>query len=204
MREQLKVPVKIKENSITIGQIIDNLIIETDKFPVLLSDHLNADPTTQCIEEYAAQLIVDRFPIARVHRFIRVVCKWGNDNRIGYKVTKNNDPQQLHAALIATNSALARGNPREAISEITKLKGLGISFGSKHLKFLDPCRSVVLDSIIRKHLHYENSIDGYLMFLNDCSLIASHLNARGIVATARRQKWRPSDVEMAIFMKVSS
>jgi hypothetical protein len=83
------------------------------------------------------------------------------------------------------------------------VKGLGISFASKHLKFLAPDGAVVLDSIIEEQLGYAKNLAGYATFLTDCHDILNACNQFGIRYTGwGAQGWRVSDVEMAIFQKI--
>ncbi len=177
-------------------------ILSTNRFSHFLGRHLMLDPTTPSIEQFGARLVADDFPLNRMEIFVRIVCKWGNDNRIAFRVLQQNSINEIRRTMKQAYSSLENNDPHTAIERIRELPGRGISFGSKHLKFLDPSRSVVLDSIIRSQLGYRDTANGYVAFLHDCLSIRDFLNSLGVAATERRKKWRVSDVEMAIFMKV--
>ncbi len=185
-----------------IGVQARRVSIWVSDFPELLARHCLEDPTTHCIERFGKQYIADEYPLRQTEYFVRAVCKWDNDNRIGFKVLRDNDLGSIRNHFRNAQWAMLERKPLGAIKEITKIKGLGISFGSKHLKFLNPSRAVVLDSIIRDKIGYSNTSKGFCSFLNDCFVIRDHLNFYRIAASATRKRWRVSDVEMAIFISV--
>jgi hypothetical protein len=76
---------------------------------------------------------------------------------------------------------------------------LGVSFGSKHLRFLAPDRAVVLDSTISERLGYKMDAGGYREFLGDCLSVRDILNEKKIDAAEAGRRWRACDVEMAIY-----
>jgi hypothetical protein len=83
------------------------------------------------------------------------------------------------------------------------VNSLGISFASKHLKFLAPDDAVVLDSIIAEQLGYATNLAGYGTFLTDCHDVLNACNQFEIRYTGwGAQGWRVSDIEMAIFQKI--
>ncbi|WP_175607362.1 hypothetical protein [Deinococcus marmoris] len=91
-----------------------------------------------------------------------------------------------------------------AIKEVVDIPGLGISFGSKHLRFLYPEFCPVLDVNTVK-LGYEQTPQGYQKFAQDCRLIANTLTERGTPNPfpERPKKWFVSDIDMALFARLS-
>lgn len=171
-------------------------------FPLFLAKHAQSDPITRCIEEYAAQYVADGFPKDRTKALVSAVCRWGgNQRQIASRVLKNK-PRSMRLRFSVAHQALLNGDPRAAIDTVTEVKNLGLSYGSKHLKFLCPTHAVVLDGVIRKKLGYPETPNGFLAFLADCGEIRDDLNANHVPTGAAELIWRVSDVEMAIFAKV--
>ena len=85
----------------------------------------------------------------------------------------------------------------EGIEWIRELKGLGQSFASKQLRFLMPDRAVILDSVIRKRLGYNETLPGYSKFLADCLTLRDQAHkseeVRGL---------RVCDIEAALYTKI--
>lgn len=181
---------------------IVRLNIPLSEFPTLLKEHLKSDVSTPAIEKIARKLVKDDFPEHGVVDFVKRVCIWGNYAGVYGKVLKHNTIRKIKTQLIEAHAALRADDPKTAIEAVTLIKGLAVSFGSKHLKFLNPDKAGVLDSIISERLGYKRTADGYVEFLSDCNAIRDILNQAGISASATRQQWRVSDVEMAIFKKV--
>lgn len=76
-------------------------------------------------------------------------------------------------------------------------KGLGVSFGCKHLRMLDPDRFAVLDSILNNELGYALNPKGYALFMRHFRLFHQQLPTR---------KWPHSlaRTEAGMFMLVRS
>ena len=183
---------------------IVRLSIALDQFPAHLSRHCISDPTTPEIERLGAKYVTETFPLKQTEGFVKAVCKWGNYAGVSGNVLKHNTLTSIQSCFRNAYSAQLKNDPREAIKLVTSLKGFAVSFGSKHLKFLDPERAVVLDSIISERLGYLRTPDGYAEFLGDCMSIRDALNTEGIAASKKQRLWRVSDVEMAIFSKLRS
>ncbi len=80
-----------------------------------------------------------------------------------------------------------------------------MSFASKHLKFLDPDRAIVLESIISTKLGYPLTLVGYGEFLADCRALLDAVYAAGVPFPFPAEgTWRISDIEMAIFKQLGS
>jgi hypothetical protein len=182
---------------------IIRLSVPLREFPALLAQHRVSDPTTPEVEALGAAYVAQGFRERDTPEFVRAVCKWGHYAGVGGKVLKRNPIKNIRARMRNAHVALQKDDPLTAITEVTQLKGLGVSFGSKHLKFLLPDRAVVLDSIISERLGYRRTPKDYVDFLRDCAAIRDILSSQGIVASADQPAWRVSDVEMAIFKSLN-
>ncbi|MFT8246467.1 hypothetical protein [Roseomonas sp. BN140053] len=91
----------------------------------------------------------------------------------------------------------------EGLRRIIALKSLGVSFGSKHAKFLAPDKAVVLDSIISTRFGYPLTLGGYGEFLGDCHALLDAVLAAGVPYPFPAEGiWRVSDIEMCLFQRV--
>ena len=99
---------------------------------------------------------------------------------------------------------LDKPNPTAALKKMDEVKGLDVSFASKHLRLLFPEYCPVLDSILSFRLGYAPTADGYGAFARRCTEIAGELNRAQIASTfPGRTDWRPSDVEAALFARIN-
>lgn len=79
-----------------------------------------------------------------------------------------------------------------AISPGVEIKGLGVSFASKHLRHLDPTRFAVLDDVISQGLGYALNPAGYNLFISDLRrLQQSHF-----------PEFRIADIEAGLFVLI--
>jgi len=198
--------VKLSKGSVRIsGNSHDWKTIQLGEFQECLNEHLDADPLTRFIEGVAKSYVRRKFPQDETHFLTRIICAWGGlRGRNGMLIYEGNAPDnfgKLTRALRAARSESIRGNYKAAMTALSDIKGTGISFRSKFLKFLCPDHAVVLDSKISKELRYSRSAAGYESFVRDCASIRDHLNNSNISRDGNAP-WRVSDVEMAIFIKV--
>lgn len=189
-------PVLIQNGEISILKPLGPLA----QFPGYLKASLDKAPATHEIETQATELVAENFPENKTANFVKSVCRWGNYNGVAGKVLKHNRTTEIGAHFKAGHAESVAGDPARALEHVIKIRGLSVSFGSKHLKFLHPDGAVVLDSIIRIRLGYEESIYGYAAFLGDCFEIRDILNTAGICRIDESTpSWRVSDVEMAVY-----
>jgi hypothetical protein len=177
--------------------------IGLDELNDLLTGFMKKEPRTQVVEQQAQQLVKGEFRSAELHNFIRAVCGWGGYSGIAGRAIKNNDGEKLSAAFRSAHSHANAQDDLSAINSLLELSGFGVSFASKHLKFLAPENAVVLDSIISKRLGYEPTPEGYQAFLNDCRRILERAIACKLPYHGWGREWRVSDIEMAIFEKLA-
>jgi len=149
-----------------------------------------------------------------IESFIKAVCKWAGStgNRVRGQVLKPGKTAietAMRDAMIENSLRDAifqlgsnQPNPVGALEKMLKVRGLDVSFASKHLRLLFPEYCPTLDSVLSLRLGYKASPRGYGSFVRKCNEIADELNAAKIeIASIFRGQadWRPSDVEAAIF-----
>lgn len=179
------------------------LWIDLSDFPKSLKKGLDAAPLTKGTEELARELVVSNFATGNSVEFVRRVCRWGGDSRRGGKVIAYNSEDQIASCLRMSYEACLAKDRLAAINHVMALKGLSVSFGSKHLKFLDPEQHVVLDSIISEALGFSRTPAGYLAFSDHCRAILDVLKNEDVSYSGFGPNgWRLADVEMAIYNKI--
>jgi hypothetical protein len=180
------------------------LWLSSAEFPDLLRWHYEEGYDPRQIERQALNLADSDSPIEQTAEFVRAVCAWGNYRGVAGRVLKNNKADVIASAFRSALALLKQDMVAEALCHVTDLRGLGISFGSKHLKFLDPARAVVLDSIISGRLGYPLTIDGYIEFLADCHALLEKVTAANVEYPFSHHQpgWRVSEMEMVIFAKL--
>lgn len=176
-------------------------------FPGCLTLGIGTNGRLANTEMLARALIANDFEPALSIEFVKAVCLWGDDPRRAGKVIIRNSADTISNALRQAHISSSKGQIAEALRAITSLEGLAVSFGSKHLKFLDPNRHVVLDSILSERLGYTRDLEGtgYLRWLEACHEYLEIVRSAGVAYPGIGQNgWRVSDIEMAIFVKVRS
>jgi len=104
---------------------------------------------------------------------------------------------------------------KKAISSALRLPGLGLTYASKLLRFMQPEMYGALDSKIRKALNskerlariydgnHESMVSGYVEFVGLLQEIKKNLKTKGIKKPAcglsEDGTWRASEIEMALF-----
>jgi len=177
-------------------------------FPVLLAAHLKQYPGTPEVERLGLALREsDPMKWDDLETFIKKVCEWAGQTgpRVLGQVLKGSKTEiesNVRDAIAQLRSA--KPDPAAAVGKMNEVKGLGISFASKHLRLLFPEYCPVLDSILSCRLDYALTADGYGAFARRCTEIAGELNRAQIASTfPGRTDWRPSDVEAALFAWVN-
>ncbi|XLZ69424.1 hypothetical protein ABT364_23270 [Massilia sp. SR12] len=150
---------------------------------------------------------------------IREMIQWGgSQNGTLQKFEEGVGEVNLQQIMLEIISNLH--NPDRAITTALSLPGMGLTYASKLLRFLDPERYGALDSRIRNALQekapgtlpriYDSSqasmVGGYMAFLDHLQTIIDQLEKGtilrppcGLPAGQRSSQWRAADVEMALF-----
>ncbi len=177
--------------------------LSVQDFPDLLQRHRARYPTTPAVENLGVTLIANAFEADASTEFVKEVCRWGGYAGIGGRVLNQNNIHEIQAAFREATALCESDQIAEALSRINVLNSLGLSFASKHLRFLCPKKAVVLDSIISGELGYQGDVQGYSDLIADCQQMASRLN-RAEVKNGPRDGglWWPCDVEMSVYAKL--
>lgn len=180
---------------------IVKVVVPLDAWAGLLTRHRVDNKETLTIENLARDLIAGDFPPGSVTAFVKAVCYWGGYSGIGGRILKNPE-QVLAAALRDAHGYLALQDPPKALHRLRQVKDFGVSFGSKHLRFLAPDQAVVLDSVIATRLGYSMDAEGYAAFLQDCRVMLAIVRARIPFPLDEPRSWRISDVEAALYQRL--
>ncbi|XKF16777.1 hypothetical protein LL947_06565 [Halomonas sp. BLK-85] len=126
-------------------------------------------------------------------QFSRGVCEWGRGQRVWGNLQRHHGAeslaQVLRSWLVFANSPC---KDEDAIAKGAQIKGLGVSFASKHLRMLDPERYAVLDDVLQQGLGIALNPRGYRLFLSALRAMAKEIN----------QPMRIANLEAALFILV--
>jgi hypothetical protein len=178
-------------------------------FPVLLAAFLKENPSTPEVERLGLALREsDPMKWDDLEIFMKKVGEWAGKTGprvVLGKVLKGNTIEiegKVRDAIAQLRSD--KPNPVAALRKMDEVKGLDVSFASKHLRLLFPEYCPVLDSILSCRLGYPLTADGYGAFARRCAEIADELNRVPVASTfPGRTDWRPSDVEASLFAWVN-
>ncbi|QJW97758.1 hypothetical protein [Frigoriglobus tundricola] len=177
--------------------------------------HLQNVPRTHELEAAGAELRRSAFPDEQLSQFIRDVCQWGGYAGVRGRILKNNSIEVIRQRFGQALAALdvdpvtadsIRPALTSALCAVNQLRDLGRpSFASKHLRFLCPVLSPVLDSIIADEYGYPLSPEGYGDYAADCLRVASRLRLERVENPMSRVEnaWFAGDVDMAVFALVA-
>jgi len=150
---------------------------------------------------------------------VKEMIQWGgSQNGILQKFEDGIENSNLKELMFDTISNIQ--TPDKAIAAALKFPGMGLTYASKMLRFLDPQRYGALDRRIRNSFRNKepgalpvihdssnkNMIAGYVAFTKYLDNLKAQLDAAKIlrpscslpVGTGCAQ-WRPADIEMALF-----
>jgi hypothetical protein len=181
--------------------------IRTPDFPSLVEAHRCRVPGTAELEQRGQHLQEGGFQAGDLRCFIRGVCAWGG--RWGSEAAARAlqmAPQELTACFHGVWDLLEPegSDVGEALSTIVEgIAGFGVSFGSKHLRFLRPDLCPVLDGNISEAFGHPLDADGYRCLSSDCIKIARKLRECGVRNPMNRPEgeWFAADVEMGLFAR---
>ncbi len=179
--------------------------MRTQGFAALVEGHLAQVQDTANLEEAGQALQQGGFQGDDVHGFIDRVCAWGGHwgPQIAHRVLQENHLDVIGQRFRDAVDVLLQDAPDvgRALEVMTEINGFGVSFGSKHLRFLKPGLCPVLDDKISRRFWHPLTRDGYRCLSHDCLKIASKLQECGIQNPLNRPngRWFAADVEMALF-----
>lgn len=187
--------VRIAEQALTVEAILrakkDNA-----------KDAKDAKKTSEVIAEGAKLRRLGFSPEAAQH-FSHAVCDWarGPGRRIWAHLVKDNGGKlasNLATALRQANAAKTAGGAIEPLIDKSIIKGLGVSFASKHLRMLDPTRFAVLDSVLSDRLGYALNPNGYSLFMREIRRALAELQS----IDAGFKEMSVAELERAVFVCV--
>jgi len=121
---------------------------------------LREDKTTKEVESLGHSLKIES-PL----NFSEAVCNWGKGQRVWGNLVRRN-PMNLDKILTDWFCDVSEiDDDEEAISLGIKIRGLGLSFASKHLRMLDPQKYAVLDQVLSDGLGLALNPKGYKLFM---------------------------------------
>jgi hypothetical protein len=153
----------------------------------LRARHLGHVPGTEQIENEGSRLLC-KFTESRFDVFCHHVCFWGGRPQIANRVLMAPWSKRLET-LRRLRRAIRETDIAVSIGVVTDLHGLGISFGSKHLRFLAPNLFGILDSRIRDAGGYRTSVADYVAYCSFCKQVSD----------AARVRLQVADVDMALY-----
>jgi len=174
--------------------------IEFGAFPAYVRSHIAHVPSTLDTETVALRLVAHGFRQADVATFVRAVCKWGGYAGIGGRVLGRNQPWELVDAFRGAAADVGAGVD-VAIRRLLRLHGLGVSFASKHLRFLAPRVCAIMDTKMAAATGLQQSAAGLAHYSALCCGLAGRLEERRTPNPMNRPegRWYAADVEMALF-----
>jgi hypothetical protein len=189
-----------------IGEALafSQLAFSPSELPELIRDWTTENDATPAIETAAEALIATEFDRDLLKDFVRRVCIWGGYAGIYGRVLGPQNPVDVtRAHMMLAHRHAVNGDLAAAIGAMVEINGLGISFASKHLRFLMPNAAVVLDSIISQRLGYPLSPAGYVSLIADFRAVRDHVEEAGVKNPVRADgAWRICDIEAAVFMRL--
>ena len=192
-------------------QIADQAIIvagspvQPGAFTGLAERHPQVEKTVS-LEVEARRLLTTDFSRQQLSDFIRGVCAWGGYPGTAERGLGQNAWPDLQRQFGSAIAALSLDPPdvQSALRAVRRVRHLGLSFASKHLRLLRPDVCPVLDSTLSEKLGYPLDSRGYQRFSDDCQKVAALLQRLGVRNPLGRDggKWFAADVEMALFVYV--
>lgn len=124
------------------------------------------NPTTDAVQAQGRRLLADAWDES--FDFSRQVCEWGGGGRVWGNLNRHYAPEALQSELrrwfVDVNAANGDSN---IIVGGLKIKGLGVSFASKHLRLLKPDQYAVLDDVLSLGIGFALNPAGYELFMHE-------------------------------------
>lgn len=123
----------------------------------------HADMTTGEVERLG-ELFLESPSTDSAYKFSQQVCIWGRGQRVWGNLARFHTQASLGKKLCEWLKNAEEMSPLEAVSVGAQIKGLGVSFASKHLRLALPNRFGVLDEVISHGLGFAMNPAGYRLF----------------------------------------
>ena len=102
--------------------------------------------------------------VEAAYEFSRQVCEWGRGQRVWGNLERFHSKESLGQQICEWLISARTMSPEEAIAAGVNIKGLGVSFASKHLRLAMQDRFGVLDEVICEGLGFAMNEAGYRLF----------------------------------------
>ena len=112
-----------------------------------------------------AQLVQSDFSSNDAVKFCESVCRWGRGERVFANLKRHHGTKLGNVLSDALTKAMAATDDETAIAALCAIKGLGVSFASKHLRMIHPQRFGVLDSRFQEKIGFAMNAAGYGLFM---------------------------------------
>ena len=122
------------------------------------------DTSTEDVEALGRDVLAGAWN--KCYEFSRQVCDWGRGERVWGNLNRHYTVEALQNELCRWFTGIA-GSDIEAIQGGLSIKGLGVSFASKHLRLLNPNRYAVLDDVLSQGLGFGLNPAGYALFMHE-------------------------------------
>lgn len=184
-------PVRLNPATPVLG--LANLRFSRSALESAMHDFVQDDGSNETLRVERLGSSLDLTDWAAAFRFSREVCAWGRGARVWGNLMRFHGEEHLgHLVSEWLRAAEAANDPGTAISGGTQVKGLGVSFASKHLRLFQPQRFATLDEVISTGLGYALNCAGYALWLHDLRRL---MDEHGL-------DYRIADIESAIFVLV--
>lgn len=122
------------------------------------------DESTEQVELLGRQFLDSPSPEA-AYALSQAVCEWGGGGRVWGNLNRHHTRQALSEQLQDWLMHVPSNSLSEVIHQGIQIKGLGVSFASKHLRMVEPQHFGVLDEVISLGLGFALNAAGYKLFM---------------------------------------
>ena len=125
------------------------------------------DKATALVMEHGQHMLASQATVVQWAKFSEQVCAWGRGKRVWANLLRyhSGSAEEVGRKMKTWLSAAQTANDaRYAMQEALEIKGLGVSFASKHLRMLYPQRYGVLDSVLETGLGFAMNVEGFAFF----------------------------------------
>ena len=125
------------------------------------------DTATEAVEALGREVLDGAW--SNCYEFSHQVCDWGGGGRVWGNLNRHYTADALQNELRRWFSGVASSDI-DGIECGLGIKGLGVSFASKHLRMLAPNRYAVLDDVLSVGLGFALNRAGYALFMHELNL----------------------------------
>ena len=190
-------PFVVEENLLITAHDVDSPSSIIDFKNIRFTKNALASATSTLIKNKSTQEVeklgknLDFKDQTQALKFSKEVCVWGRGQRVWGNLKRHYPDAQLGQLLGSWFLMVkAQSSNIEVITPGTSIKGLGISFASKHLRNLEPEQFAVLDGVLSEGLGYALNPAGFNLFISDLKQLKREHSL----------PYRIADLEASIFL----